>query len=412
MSMKKKNLWSAVLAMGLAATLSVGFVGCSDDDEPTPEIVTDNPLDKEVYYIAGKVTDGSAALEGVEVSTSGKSVKTAADGTYQLAMDKIGTYVVTFAKDGYVGVSADAVILSGTPKQGSISLSQALTSLATPVTVSADQDTIVYDERTHVAELAVPAGAVKEDTEITMTEYLKGAKAEADHASLSTINCTPDGLKFEKSVEVTVKNATSNAISFADVKHFVEDAWKEMATADFDADRNVYACSLDGFSNHSFGPVYSVSDVGSSTENLSTVTIDNLGKMAAAEQEVTGKQKIGWEIQGDLKQLLGSAFSALSGSDLESLANQLNAAITSTKGSAAGVEEIPFSLGTAKVDGDQKVTIDMKAKKNLSSFSVNFNYQGRVVPFSVEIATYAGVSTTITKEGGASHPAHGGGVAQ
>ena len=54
MSMKKKNFWSAVLAMGLAATLSVGFVGCSDDDEPTPEIVTDNPLDKEVYYIAGQ----------------------------------------------------------------------------------------------------------------------------------------------------------------------------------------------------------------------------------------------------------------------------------------------------------------------------------------------------------------------
>lgn len=68
--MKKKNFWSAVLAMGLAATLSVGFVGCSDDDEPTPEIVTDNPLDKEVYYIAGKVTEGGKSLEGVEVSTS------------------------------------------------------------------------------------------------------------------------------------------------------------------------------------------------------------------------------------------------------------------------------------------------------------------------------------------------------
>ena len=239
MSMKKKNFWSAVLAMGLAATLSVGFVGCSDDDEPTPEIVTDNPLDKEVYYIAGKVTEGGKSLEGVEVSTSGKSVKTAADGTYQLAMDKVGTYVVTFAKDGYVTVTADAMIPSGTPKQGSISLSQTLTSLAASVTVSADKDAVVYDERTHVAELAVPAGAVKEDTEITMTEYLKGAKAGADHASLSTINCTPDGLKFEKSVEVTVKNATSNAISFADVKHFVEDgnAWKEVGMADFDADR-------------------------------------------------------------------------------------------------------------------------------------------------------------------------------
>ena len=133
MSMKKKNFWSAVLAMGLAATLSVGFVGCSDDDEPTPEIVTDNPLDKEVYYIAGKVTEGGKSLEGVEVSTSGKSVKTAADGTYQLAMDKIGTYVVTFAKDGYVTVTADAMIPSGTPKHGSVALSQTLTSLAASV---------------------------------------------------------------------------------------------------------------------------------------------------------------------------------------------------------------------------------------------------------------------------------------
>ena len=196
MSMKKKNFWSAVLAMGLAATLSVGFVGCSDDDEPTPEIVTDNPLDKEVYYIAGKVTEGGKSLEGVEVSTSGKSVKTAADGTYQLAMDKVGTYVVTFAKDGYVTVTADAVILSGTPKHGSVALSQTLTSLAASVTVSADKDAVVYDERTHVAELHIPAGAVPEDTDITMTEYVKGVKVEGDHASLSTINCTPDGLEF------------------------------------------------------------------------------------------------------------------------------------------------------------------------------------------------------------------------
>ena len=99
------------------------------------------------------------------------------------------------------------------------------------------------------------------------------------------------------------------------------------------------------------------------------------GKMEAAEQEVNGKQKIGWEIEGDLKQQLSSAFSALSSSDVDKLASQLNAAITLPKVRTAGVEEIPFSLGTAKADGDQKVTIDMKAKKNLSSFSVNFNYQ-------------------------------------
>ena len=51
---------------------------------------------------------------------------------------------------------------------------------------------------------------------------------EGDHASLSTINCTPDGLEFGKDVEVVIKNTTSNAISFADVKHFVEEGndWK------------------------------------------------------------------------------------------------------------------------------------------------------------------------------------------
>ena len=193
MSMKKKNFWSAVLAMGLAATLSVGFVGCSDDDEPTPEIVTDNPLDKEVYYIAGKVTEGGKSLEGVEVSTSGKSAKTAADGTYQLAMDKVGTYVVTFAKDGYVTVTADAVILSGTPKHGSVALSQTLTSLAASVTVSADQDTVVYDERTHVAELAC-SGRSREgryrDHDDRVCERGKSRKAIMPVCRLSTARLT------------------------------------------------------------------------------------------------------------------------------------------------------------------------------------------------------------------------------
>ncbi|MFQ9022109.1 MAG: hypothetical protein ACLR6J_13985 [Parabacteroides merdae] len=150
-----------------------------------------------------------------------------------------------------------------------------------------------------------------------MTEYVKGGKVEGDHASLSTINCTPDGLEFGKDVEVVIKNTTSNAISFADVKHFVEEGndWKEIERLDFDADRNAYVCSLGRFLLTTlFGTVYSESAAGSSTENLSTVTLDNLGKMEAAEQEVNGKQKIGWEIEGDLKQQLSSAFSALSSS--------------------------------------------------------------------------------------------------
>lgn len=73
--------------MGLAATLSVGFVGCSDDDEPTPEIV-ENPLEKGGYYIAGFVTDGTNGLEGVTVKTDGVEATSGADGAYQLAVKK------------------------------------------------------------------------------------------------------------------------------------------------------------------------------------------------------------------------------------------------------------------------------------------------------------------------------------
>ena len=411
LSMKKKNFWSAVFAMGLAATLSVGFVGCSDDDEPTPEIV-ENPLDKEVYYIIGKVTEGEKALEGVEVSTSGQSVKSAADGTYQLAVGKTGAYGVSFAKEGYVAVSAEAVIPAGTSKQGSVALMQEMTALAVSVTVPTDKETEVYDERSKKAVLTIPAGAVEKETVVTVTEYQKGATGSAEQASLSTINCTPDGLKFQKGVEVTIKNVTSSAISFADVQHFVEkgNAWEKVGDVDFDAARNVYTCVLNGFSNHSFGPACSTKDAGSSMEELTTVTIDNLGKMNAVEQEVNGKQKIGWMIEGNLKQLLASEFPALSSADLDNLANQLNDVIASTKGAAAGVEEIPYSLGTAKVDGDLKMTIKMEAKKSLTTFSVRFNYQGGVVPFGVTVATYTGVSTTITKEGGVSHPDHSGGA--
>ena len=61
--MKTTNFWSLSL---LAATLMVGglsFNSCKKDEvEPVPEVV-ENPLEKEAYFITGKVTDGTNALE-------------------------------------------------------------------------------------------------------------------------------------------------------------------------------------------------------------------------------------------------------------------------------------------------------------------------------------------------------------
>ena len=123
--------------MGLAATLSVGFVGCSDDDEPTPEIV-ENPLEKGGYYIAGFVTDGTNGLEGVTVKTDGVEATSGADGAYQLAVKKTGSYTVEFSKEGFVTVASATEIASGAKANAVVALSQDMTKANPAVTVGTD----------------------------------------------------------------------------------------------------------------------------------------------------------------------------------------------------------------------------------------------------------------------------------
>ena len=69
--MKKSDLFK--IGVLLVAT-TLGTTGCSfGEDEKKPEIVVD-PAEKTIeYYIAGKVTEGSTALPGVEVKAGGYS---------------------------------------------------------------------------------------------------------------------------------------------------------------------------------------------------------------------------------------------------------------------------------------------------------------------------------------------------
>ena len=129
--MRKKSLLVAGLAISLLATMSMGMISCSKDD-PKPDVV-ENPLDAEVYYIIGKVSQGTAALEGVKVSAGGSEATTAADGTFQLEVTKKGDYSVAFAKDGYISVSANATIASDAAKRSSVAVLQELTKANAPV---------------------------------------------------------------------------------------------------------------------------------------------------------------------------------------------------------------------------------------------------------------------------------------
>lgn len=86
MKKERKLLTGFVLCMLVG--LSMGGVSCRKD-EPAPEIVV-NPLEQKVYYIVGKVTQGSVGLEGVAVNTTGGKTKTTADGFFQLEVVERG----------------------------------------------------------------------------------------------------------------------------------------------------------------------------------------------------------------------------------------------------------------------------------------------------------------------------------
>lgn len=396
--------------LGWVAVVSIGFTGCRKD-EPKPEIV-ENPLNREIYYIAGKVTDGTNGIGGVKVTVPEGDVTTADNGTYQLPVTKKGAFDVTFSKTGYVQVTAHVVVAQEAKHSSIISLVQQLTPTAKPVKVEAGKDTTVYDENKPISVLFIPKGAVNEDTEMTVTEYVGGEKGDGSHISISVINCQPDGQKFEKPVEVTVKNATSPIIYFSEVNHYIEKSgrWELLNRASYDKDRNVYVSSLNGFSNHSFGFGCLISDGESVTEDMEKIEIDNLGNMKAKEQAISAKMKMGWTVEGDLKQQIKNSFPVLAASDVEALATQLVHAIATKKGAGMGVTEAACPLGSAKLSGDTKVTVETKARKVTTTISFWLNYQGQNVTFNVTITTYMGILTSITTQYGGSHTDHSGSV--
>ena len=71
---KKKMRTSKILtwALLLSAT-TLGMSSCSDDDEErTPEIVTDPIAENVTYYIVGRTMEGTTPLSGVTVSVDGQ----------------------------------------------------------------------------------------------------------------------------------------------------------------------------------------------------------------------------------------------------------------------------------------------------------------------------------------------------
>lgn len=396
----------------LVVLIGIGLGSCKKD-EPSPVIV-ENPLDAEIYYVSGKVTAGDAAVDGVKVSITESEAITSDDGTFLLELTSKGDYMVTFEKEGYVTVSAAVSIPADLPKQSTISLLQELTKMNPAVTVSPDTGQIIVEIKRELVELALSAGAVKTATDIIMTDFKEGSKHVLEgtiRASLSTVNCEPDGQKFEIPALFRMKNPMSNDIYFDGVKHFIEDRgnWIEEGETEYD-NSGYHVTTLNGFSNHSFG-VYCSSRKGTSrTENIASVVIDNLGEMGVKEQMINFTQHVGWIIDGVTTDLLEKQLAGIGDSDLTALSETIEAMLASLMGSAPGISEINWTRD-ALLSGDTKIIVNLFERMTPFIFSFPVIFQGEGMMLHVPVLKYERVEQAVSTEYGPSYGGvHSGGL--
>ena len=399
--MKTTNFWSLSL---LAATLMVGglsFNSCKKDEvEPVPEVV-ENPLEKEAYFITGKVTDGTNALADVSVSAGKVSAKTDASGAYQIEVDKKGSFELSFAKDGYITIKNEVTVDSKAEKGATVFYSQILTKQAEAVKVTPEKDALLVI--TQNTEAFVPAGAVEKETDIAITSFVPAAdkklKEVADKAvststpqttssalALSSFDCQPDGVKFEKPLEIRVKALEAdNDVYFTEVKHYVNGT--DNAEVIYDDSDKSYVLQLDGFSVHELRVVTDLSAEPNS-ETLLSEEVDNLGKTTAVSKDFSVKAKAGWKVVSKSKGVTG---------DVEAM---LMAALRNVLASE-GVSEIAMSKSMA-VSGDMKMTVTYKQAVIRYTIRVKTN---RGVE-SIVVEQYGAVSQNIEKEQGNMKPEH------
>lgn len=383
---KRKDLLLCLLATILMVG-GLSFNSCKKDEvEPNPVIV-ENPLEKEAYFITGKVTSEKNPLADVTVSAGSVSAKTSADGIYQIEVEKKGSFELNFTKEGYISILSKVTIDSKAEKGAIVSVSQTLTKKAEPIHVDPAKESNVAPNND--LTVAIPAGAVKTATDVTITPFVPAADKKSQEAadkavssgngtpvttstsmSLSSLNCEPDGLKFEKPVEVKLKAAASaGGVYFTKAKHFINGVEKGAAT--YDAASTSYIILLDGFSVHEVKVAADLS-VTVRNESLFSEVIDNIGKTEPVSKTIAFKVNEGWKITSKSAGVTG---------DIEA---KLVKAVTNTLSGAEGASEIEISRDVA-VSGDVKMTA---------------SYTQSIVEYAFSVETSAGTELIVVEKQG------------
>lgn len=338
-------------ALLLSAT-TLGMSSCSDDDEErTPEIVTDPIAENVTYYIVGRTMEGTTPLSGVTVSVDGQeAVETDNSGLFKISVNSKQTYTVKATKDNYLGMTATVSIPSNAENRSSVTADFVLTPKATTATLPANNEEAVIDETGDVgtisniekAGIQVPANTVDTNTDVTVTPYVA---SNSETTSIMNLYIETSNEVPANNITLAVENASSQYY-FTDVEVYKESdmsrAESQLGEAEYKSDTQTYQYvmkdgTLEG--DYSFRINAARQESGEQNEPVADAenTVDNSGNFNAMNNvTINYSAPMGWEY-------VTAPESTVVGND--PISEQINNAIIASEG-PQGVYNVNFSEQT------------------------------------------------------------------
>lgn len=279
----KRSFSYAVIALGIGVFV---LSACckKDDPAPAPPVV---PTVKTTYAIHGVVTGlvKNDAIKDATVKLSGTATaetKTDAKGEFSISnLEKTGVYQVEVSKSG---MTSSIAIVSLVGTLADVAIQMPNEPVKTTVKVTEDAVLSLPKEENTVAvevKLQIPAGAVKQEKEIKVTQTVDAVPTAAGNKSMPLIvlNYQPDGTTFEKPCPLEIANPIGDYSFENPALEWLDPATNKWVkqTQSVDYADGAYKTSITHFSSYKISIPDVVGAVTLSKENLADMaSTDNL----------------------------------------------------------------------------------------------------------------------------------------
>lgn len=382
MKTSKILTWALLLS---ATTLSM--TACSDDDEErTPEIVTDPLAENVAYYIVGRTMEGTTPLSGVTISVDGQeSVETDNSGLFRISVNGKQTYTVKATKDNYLGMTATVSIPNNAENRSSVTANFVLTPKATTATLPANNNEAVIDKTGKVETIAsieeagiqVPANKVETNTDVTVTPYLASNSATT---SIMNMYIETSNEVQANAIKLAVRNASSQ-YNFTNVEVYKESdmsrAESQLGGAVYNAETQTYQYELQEGTlegDYSFRIDAARQESGEQSEPIKDAenTVDNSGNFNAMNNvTINYSAPMGWEYVTAPESTVGN----------DPICEQINNAIVASEG-PQGVYNVNYSEQTS-ISGNHILYWNVESTYKTINYTFNLN-NGQTVTVTVK----------------------------